>query len=403
VRRGHLVTLCLGAVLVALASACVGTSKHAEPAPPPAPRRAFGPEDVGKSILSGAASAATEQAMTQLGLPTTANQLAALQNSLNQINSRITQIQTFLADAQLEGRCEAARNKGAEILSLIEDGQQKLKEASAPADPAARETRLKDLDSYVYNTLDSRQLRLHNLLVGKSEQSLITECGKYLESKAPRMFAHDDSVKIWTFMANYGYAESVLNGLRKGYRVRKGYTDAEVQDIESKFKAQVAEQDALVKPVIPDNAFVNRNFVVQDNLWRMTREQSLTVNTLKTGNFLPAWVTLDRREGWKISGFKEASPTCSDIIQTGGGAPNGKFGDWLRAQGMLNTSVSTPQRIACWRDVFSDDPNITGYLRWLDTNALDNHSGFAPPEPVSTKVNVIELKKTADGLYSYLR
>jgi len=353
--------------------------------------------------LSGAASAATEQAMTQLGLPTTANQLAALQNSLNQINSRITQIQTFLADAQLEGRCEAARNKGAEILSLIEDGQQKLKEASAPADPAARETRLKDLDSYVYNTLDSRQLRLHNLLVGKSEQSLITECGKYLESKAPRMFAHDDSVKIWTFMANYGYAESVLNGLRKGYRVRKGYTDAEVQDIESKFKAQVAEQDALVKPVIPDNAFVNRNFVVQDNLWRMTREQSLTVNTLKTGNFLPAWVTLDRREGWKISGFKEASPTCSDIIQTGGGAPNGKFGEWLRAQGMLNTSVSTPQRIACWRDVFSDDPNITGYLRWLDTNALDNHSGFAPPEPVSTKVNVIELKKTADGLYSYLR
>jgi len=257
----------LGAVLLALAAACGGTSTQASgPAPAPAPRRAFGPEDVGKSILSGAASAAVEQAMTQLGLPTTANQLAALQDSLNQINNRITQIQSFLADAQLEGRCEAARNKGAEVLSLIEDGQNKLKEASAPSDPAVRESRLKDLDSYIYNTLDSRQQRLHNLLVGKSEQSLITECGKYLESKTPRMFAHDDSLKLWTFMANYGYAESVLNGLRKGYRIRKGYTNAEVQDIETKFKAQVAEQDALVKPVVPDNAFVNRNFVVQDRL-----------------------------------------------------------------------------------------------------------------------------------------
>ena len=69
--------------------------------------------------------------------------------------------------------------------------------------------------------------------------------------------------------------------------------------------------------------------------------------------------------------------------------------------GMLNTSGSTPERIACWREVFSDDPNITGYLKMIDTNALDNT--FAPPEPVSTQVNVIELKKTADGLYSYLR
>lgn len=394
----------LGAVLLALAAACGGTSTQASgPAPPPAPRRAFGPEDAGKSILSGAASAAVEQAMTQLGLPTTANQLAALQDSLNQINSRITQIQNFLADAQLEGRCEAARNKGAEILSLIEDGQQKLKEASAPADPAARETRLKELDTYIYNTLDSRQLRLHNLLVGKSEQSLITECGKYLESKAPRMFTREDSLKLWTFMANYGYAESVLNGLRKGYRIRKGYTDSEVQDIENKFKAQVAEQDALVKPVIPDNAFVNRNFVVQDKLWRMRPAQRVTVNSLRTGNFLVAWVKTDRSEGWKISGFTNAEPTCSDIIQTGRGAPNGKFGDWLRARGMLNTSGSTPERIACWRDVFSDDPNITGYFKWLDTNALDTGNGFALPDPASTQVNVIELRKTADGYYSYLR
>jgi len=402
VRRTHLATFSLGAVLLALAAACGGTSTQASgPAPAPAPRRAFGPEDVGKSILSGAASAAVEQAMTQLGLPTTANQLAALQDSLNQINNRITQIQSFLADAQLEGRCEAARNKGAEVLSLIEDGQNKLKEASAPSDPAVRESRLKDLDSYIYNTLDSRQQRLHNLLVGKSEQSLITECGKYLESKTPRMFAHDDSLKLWTFMANYGYAESVLNGLRKGYRIRKGYTNAEVQDIETKFKAQVAEQDALVKPVVPDNAFVNRNFVVQDRLWRMTPAQRLTVNTLRSGSSLPAWVTKDRSEGWKISGFKESEPTCSDISQTGRGAPNGRFGDWLRAGGMLNTSGSTPERIACWREVFSDDPNITGYLKMIDTNALDNT--FAPPEPVSTQVNVIELKNTADGLYSYLR
>lgn len=276
------------------------------------------------------------------------------------------------------------RGFGPEILSLIEDGQQKLKEASAPADPAARETRLKELDGYIYNTLDSRQQRLHNLLVGKSEQSLITECGKYLESKAPRMFAHDDSLKLWTFMANYGYAESVLNGLRKGYRVRKGYTNAEVQDIETKFKPQVAEQDALVKPVISDNAFVNRNFVVQDKLWRMSPEQRVTVNSLRTGDFLAPWVKKDRSEGWKISGFKDAEPTCSEIIQTGRGAPSGKFGDWLRAGGMLNTSGSTPERIACWREVFSDDPNITGYLKMIDTNA-------------------IELKKTADGYYSYLR
>jgi hypothetical protein len=398
-RRGHLTVFALGAVLLTLAAACGGTSTQASK-PAPAPRRAFGPEDVGKSILSGAASAATEQAMTQLGLPTTANQLAALQNSLNQINNRITQIQTFLADAQLEGRCEAARNKGAEILSLIEDGQQKLKEASAPADQAVRETRLKELDSYIYNTLDSRQLRLHNLLVGKSEQSLISECGKYLESKAPRLFTKDDSSKIWTFMANYGYAESVLNGLRKGYRVRKGYTDAEVQDLEAKFKAQVADQDALVKPVLPANTFVNRSFVVQDKLWRMTPGQRVTVNSLKTGYFLVAWVQTDRREGWKVSGYQNSDPTCSDIIQTGRGAPNGRFGDWLRARGMLNTTGANPERIACWRDVYSDDPSITGYLKMLDSNALDNY--YAPPSPVSTQVNVIELKKIPDRYYSYL-
>ncbi len=85
-RRTLLSIAALGALAI-LAVGCGGSATSSpDTTTSTTPRRGFEPEDVAETIVSAAASAAIDQAMTALGLPTPSNELAEIRARLDKID-----------------------------------------------------------------------------------------------------------------------------------------------------------------------------------------------------------------------------------------------------------------------------------------------------------------------------
>jgi hypothetical protein len=400
-RRGLLLAAAVS--LAVLAAGCGGGAKTGgSTTTTSSPSRGFDlkPEDVAETILSAAASAAIDQAMTALGLPTSSNELKAIQERLDKIDQRLAEIQTFLKNQTLKGDCDAARRNAADIISLIVDGESKLMEASQPTDEAKRKTRLATLDTYIYNNLDSKQQRLNDILIGKNEPSLITDCGKYLDSQdQPNLWTRDDSKKLFDFMASYGYYESILQGLRKGYRLRNDYTADEISKFENAFKAQIAEQDKLVKPVIPVDTFLDRR--PNGLLWRMKAANQMTVAQVKSGSY-PPWATKARSDGWALSGIKNDAPTCNQLreLQLLASAGYRKFADWLRQRGMISGTGTYADQVICFN---STAPGPFYGLRMYNGSAVSTVALLLGVPADSASVNIVQAYKPKDLDYTYYK